>query len=97
VTHQDIQLARLKQAQASEAEREREQDRLRPGLFMAQAGYRAHQQHAPTMDEAEASRPDYTRVRGPEHPGFAQFQGASWPELGQGPPPGVLAATARAH
>lgn len=45
---------------------------------------------------AEASRPDWTREYGGPHPGFATGNW-TWPEPGQGPEPGLLAAVARAH
>lgn len=52
---------------------------------MAEADYRAHEQHAATRDEAEESRPLNARTPGPLHPGHAEFMGATYPEPGQAP------------
>lgn len=71
MTHQDIQLARLKAAQEPPAEQ------------AAWAPARAHRQHAATPAEAEASRPDYAQGWGyqvPEYPRPAEEPAPTEPD-----------------
>jgi len=95
----EVELARAKllaEAEVRELEREQGLDRASPGLIMAGAGYRAHEQHAATRDEGEESRMDSARYPGPLHPGHAEFMGATWPEPGQAPPRPAEPAAAEA-